>query len=957
MLSTHSKFYSRIRAAIVVIFVLPLSSIAAQDTKSTWSDGKIEFARIASSTNVSLDSLVRLTPKGGSSSEASDFLMHLGGIDTVFTIAASPEDFNLIPFGASPLYLVTDATTRSAIVFLGKNGSRIQEFNSRPGTEAELVRPVAGRAFIDKDGESKVIITDVGSDKIFIFDYTTKELDWFYPPSPNPTQLSGATAAVPVPGVNEILASDNDNNRILRIAYPAGTTLWSWGPGELNNPVDVEWGPDFALITDRDNHRVIKVSMLTSTITWQFGETATAGNSETQLRSPEDAQLLPNGNILISDTGNNRLIEVNSESEIVWQFLGTLQGIKSANRLESGKTLVVADGQTERIGYKSDTLEVQFHALAQPVDFDSLTWQADLPEGTDLQLQLRTAKSSGELNDAPWLGPGNGAETFSEFGAINALNDGASVYQYRLILNTNDPLLTPVINNVTLFYHFFDPNVKGRIESEVITDLSGRTINNWDELHFRIIQPEDATQRDDVTLTVNILDATTSEILVNFEASNTGEDNLRRLTDVDKLKTVQAIRLEALLETNNPSISPVLADWEVSWVSISSAASSLAFTDENRNPVFAVRTVAAEDARPGRAGILFINLFDANIVSLLDFVDVRLHALKSGDEEEISLERQASGNYILNPGMPVVIQESAPFVFKGNGLMEVNSRDSVIVRYTDPTDETDTATDTLLVLAYSSGIIQLENQKGALPADARLNFNDTLFVRVTGETDRNFSEAQDTIWASLFDNDTQDIREIMLVEVADSDDQTKFNTGDFFATSGTPLENRSVGDVNDGQLQTGHSNLIAARYIDNDTSTVVMRMEAGQGPGELFVPFGDGAFDFIFAPNPFRASTGFDFNLRMEAYSGDISLVRIEIFNLAGALVRSLAAGEVNMDRGTSISEEQRSTSRSPWWDLRTKDGAKAVSGTYWAKFHVLFKDGTGPQEPRVLVRKFVLIQ
>jgi uncharacterized protein (UPF0248 family) len=116
------------------------------------------------------------------------------------------------------------------------------------------------------------------------------------------------------------------------------------------------------LICDQGNHRVIEVSLVTKTIVWQHGTTGTSGTGPDQLCSPSSAQLLDNGNILIADAGNNRVIEVDRRHRTVWQYGDSnsdepLNGPSFACRLEDGNTLITDSGhnrilETDHSGHK-----------------------------------------------------------------------------------------------------------------------------------------------------------------------------------------------------------------------------------------------------------------------------------------------------------------------------------------------------------------------------------------------------------------------------------------------------------------------------------------------------------------------------------------------------------------------------------------------------------------------------
>jgi hypothetical protein len=59
------------------------------------------------------------------------------------------------------------------------------------------------------------------------------------------------------------------------------------------------------------------------------------------LNSPNSAELLRNGHILIADEGNNRAIEVTRSGKIVWEYDAGINAAAFASRLPNGHTLIV----------------------------------------------------------------------------------------------------------------------------------------------------------------------------------------------------------------------------------------------------------------------------------------------------------------------------------------------------------------------------------------------------------------------------------------------------------------------------------------------------------------------------------------------------------------------------------------------------------------------------------------
>src|SRR5260370_18488729 len=80
--------------------------------------------------------------------------------------------------------------------------------------------------------------------------------------------------------------------------------------------------------------------------------TGVSGCDFDQLNNPNSAELLANGDVMISDENNNRVIEVNRQQQIVWSYgscTGTqLSGAAFASRLPSGNPLIT-DSNNSRI--------------------------------------------------------------------------------------------------------------------------------------------------------------------------------------------------------------------------------------------------------------------------------------------------------------------------------------------------------------------------------------------------------------------------------------------------------------------------------------------------------------------------------------------------------------------------------------------------------------------------------
>jgi len=132
--------------------------------------------------------------------------------------------------------------------------------------------------------------------------------------------LKNPTSAVPISNEN-ILIADTENNYVVEVTLTK-KVAWQFG-FTSNNPLDwvseksilvrpthaEELSNGNILITDHGNHRIIIVDK-SKNIRWQYGSTGIPGGSSGRLDGPTYATILQNGNTLITDTNNHRVIEV-----------------------------------------------------------------------------------------------------------------------------------------------------------------------------------------------------------------------------------------------------------------------------------------------------------------------------------------------------------------------------------------------------------------------------------------------------------------------------------------------------------------------------------------------------------------------------------------------------------------------------------------------------------------------
>jgi len=112
-------------------------------------------------------------------------------------------------------------------------------------------------------------------------------------------------------------------------------------------------------------------------------------------------------------------------------------------------------------GYSTGTAQLESSILyVNDVDWGSIDWSAETPAGTSVAFQVRASDDPSNMGD--W------SPVISSPGSITAyLSSGDSHVQYRAILSTTDPEVTPVLDNVILTWT--TTGVEGSEESDELS--------------------------------------------------------------------------------------------------------------------------------------------------------------------------------------------------------------------------------------------------------------------------------------------------------------------------------------------------------------------------------------------------------------------------------------------------------------------------------------------------------
>lgn len=222
-------------------------------------------------------------------------------------------------------------------------------------------------------------------------------------------------------GVDPLLPAGCVDNRVI-VVDQAGNIVWQYGqagvtghgPNQLNVPVFALQLPDHSIaIVDQSNERVIVVDKITMKVVWRYGCPTC-----NLLNNPNSVELLSNGHFLIADENNNRVIEVNRDHQIVWQYTDQLKFAAFASRLPNGDTLITDSGHS-RIVEINQSKHVVFQYFT---DTQSGSNSAPLPTNA-VQLANGSISIADQFNNRAMIINRDKTINF-QYGILNVVGNG-----------------------------------------------------------------------------------------------------------------------------------------------------------------------------------------------------------------------------------------------------------------------------------------------------------------------------------------------------------------------------------------------------------------------------------------------------------------------------------------------------------------------------------------------------
>jgi len=176
----------------------------------------------------------------------------------------------------------------------------------------------------------KLLIADRGNDRLLVMNDAGK-IVWTYPSATAPPPPGGfyyPDDAFFVRHGTAIISNQENNETIVEIAYPSGRVLWQYGhprqagyaPGYLSNPDDAYLLRNGDIVVaDIMNCRILVIDPATKAIVHQIGTNGVCQhNPPVDLGSPNGDTPLADGNLLVSEINGSWIDEYTLAGQLVW---------------------------------------------------------------------------------------------------------------------------------------------------------------------------------------------------------------------------------------------------------------------------------------------------------------------------------------------------------------------------------------------------------------------------------------------------------------------------------------------------------------------------------------------------------------------------------------------------------------------------------------------------------------
>ena len=330
-------------SSVLLLGVLTAPSSSAQPADGSGTDGFAEPVAPprADVTVISTDSNVWFSDEGDGPRAKSELVAFAPNGSVLYYNSTHNRywDVDPSPLGArTVLYTASDHLNRSACnATTPCTRNVVERVNLTTGAVTRLYSRITPYKHstrwhdVDRLDGSRFVVADIHRDRVFVVDADTGLVEWSW----------NAQSAFPIGGggpfprdwthLNDVDVLDDgrfmislrNQDQVVFVdpetGYQANWTLGSEDDYDVlyeqHNPdyIPVARGGPAVLVADSENNRVVEYGRDDGTWnrTWEW--------SDGEMQWPRDADRLPDGHTLITDSNGNRVFEVDRNGEIVWR--------------------------------------------------------------------------------------------------------------------------------------------------------------------------------------------------------------------------------------------------------------------------------------------------------------------------------------------------------------------------------------------------------------------------------------------------------------------------------------------------------------------------------------------------------------------------------------------------------------------------------------------------------------
>jgi hypothetical protein len=199
---------------------------------------------------------------------------------------------------------------------------------------------------VDRIDEDRWLVADIALDRAFVYNTSSGIIEWDWSAQADFRGTGGGLFPGDWTHINDVellpdgrvMVSLRNQDSVAFIDRERGYQPdWTLGEDDNRSVLFEQHNPDYlpgenaspaVIVADSENNRIVEYEREDGSWnrTWRW--------SDVELQWPRDADRLPGGNTLITDTNGGRVFEVNESGAIVWQV--DMQGAYEAERLGTG---------------------------------------------------------------------------------------------------------------------------------------------------------------------------------------------------------------------------------------------------------------------------------------------------------------------------------------------------------------------------------------------------------------------------------------------------------------------------------------------------------------------------------------------------------------------------------------------------------------------------------------------